>query len=190
MSTRSRRHSGFTLLEMMITVAIVGILASIAIPQFRLHQARTRRSEAYANVAAIAKSQKAYFAEYNVFVDANPKPGTGTLSTQKREWDASAQLEFAQIGWAPEGNVYYDYDSNTPALSCGSCSQGNCFTTTAYGDVDGNGITGGVMFVHPNPQGQACPSAAFGTWVVEVDPHTAQPIYDRPFGLTLNADLY
>ena len=45
------------------------MLVSIAIPNFMAYQARSRRSEAYANLAALARAEKAYLAERNVFLD-------------------------------------------------------------------------------------------------------------------------
>ena len=66
-STNSRR--GFTLVELMITVGLIGVLCAIAIPNFMAYQARSRRSEAYANLASLARAQKAYLAERNEFLD-------------------------------------------------------------------------------------------------------------------------
>ena len=48
---RSRTRGGFTLTELMITVALIGVIAAIAIPNFLTYQARSRRSEGFTNVA-------------------------------------------------------------------------------------------------------------------------------------------
>ena len=68
--SKSNRQSGFTLIELMLTVGIIGAMAAIAIPNFMTYQARSRRSEAFTNLAAMASAQKAFQAERNYFHDS------------------------------------------------------------------------------------------------------------------------
>lgn len=167
--TSSKRTSGFTLVELMIVVAIIGVLSAVAVPSFINYQMNSMRTEAFANLSAIARAQKSYYAEYDQFLSAATEPfsTTGLLpSRTKRNSQAFTQnipLSFAAIGWAPEGEVYFDYDTATPAVpwaaNC-TCTE-SCFTSTAYGDLDGDLVLSAVIYAHPDTRGNFC-DAGFG----------------------------
>ena len=70
------RKGGFTLIELMIVVAIIGILAAIAIPNFLQFQLRSKTGEAKTNLAAIRTAEEGYFAEFNNYVAAGSTPGS------------------------------------------------------------------------------------------------------------------
>lgn len=151
------RRDGFTLVEMMIVVAIIGLLAAIAVPSFITYQLRAKRSEAYGNLASIARSSETYFIGNGVYHDTGGSfPGPFPVTT-KRDWDAASATAFDVIGYRPEGQVYFDYDVFT------ACGCVNCFTATAYGDLDGNGDLVALMYVRPSSDGSAeCPTQFAG----------------------------
>lgn len=146
---RMRTRGGFTLVELLIVVALIGVLSAIAIPGFLSYQARSRRAESYSNLAALAVAEKGYQATRGSFHDsALPWPdssASGGLGTSKMPWDDASEAAFAELGWSPEGQVYYSYQTNTST----NCTCALCFTATAYGDVDGNGKVSAVMYVEP-----------------------------------------
>jgi type IV pilus assembly protein PilA len=163
---RSRDNAGFTLIELMMVVAIIGVVCAIAIPNFLQYQARSRRSEAYTNIAAIVRAQKSLQAERDVFHDSlAPWPDytlNGGLGTTQQTWDDDSRNAFAALGWEPEGPVYYSYETNT-SVNCDGCTA--CFTATAYGNVDGDASPSAVMYVHPAVQGgvqKECKALLFG----------------------------
>jgi type IV pilus assembly protein PilA len=135
MLQRIRNRKGFTLVELMIVVAIIGILAAIAIPNFLQFRLKAKTSEAKSNLGAIRSTEVAYFAEWNVYVgNQAPTPIANRAGDdQKRQWDKTTR--FSIIGFAPEGMVYFSYamDGN----DWPSSTEG--FDVHAYGDLDKDG---------------------------------------------------
>ncbi|MHB8174838.1 MAG: type IV pilin protein [Nitrospirota bacterium] len=96
---------GFTLIELMIVVAIIGILAAIAIPNFLKYQAKSKQTEAKVNLGAIGTSAEAFRAENDTYVEpANPSQTLGT----------STVAGVNSIGWAPQGKTRYAYSYGKP----------------------------------------------------------------------------
>lgn len=70
---------GFTLIELMITVAIVAILAAVAYPSFTEQIARSRRSECRSGALATMQQQERYFGQYNTYVVASVAPAAAVV---------------------------------------------------------------------------------------------------------------
>ncbi len=82
-AARSPRSHGFTLIELMIVLSIIGVLSAIALPGYQAYIWRTKRNEAYLNLNGIFKSQKAHYGEFNrygsTFEEIGFKIGGGVL---------------------------------------------------------------------------------------------------------------
>ncbi|KAA3660906.1 MAG: prepilin-type N-terminal cleavage/methylation domain-containing protein [Calditrichaeota bacterium] len=70
---------GFTLIELMVTIIIIGVLASIAIPMYRANVERAKKAEADANMGTIRTALRVYYAEF----------GSYPTATAENPWDIS-----------------------------------------------------------------------------------------------------
>ncbi len=62
-----KNPSGFTLVELMVVVAIIGILSAIAVPNFKKYQAKSKQSEAKIQLAAVYNAEVGAQADYDTF---------------------------------------------------------------------------------------------------------------------------
>lgn len=105
-----RRSSGFSLVELMIVVAIIGILAAIAIPNYVNAQLRAKRAEIPGTVSSVKMAELAYGITYDVFVDAPVMPRADSdLDKHQVAWDTKLARQFTEMGWAPDGAVRGNY---------------------------------------------------------------------------------
>lgn len=62
-----KRQDGFTLVELMVVVAIIGLLSAVAIPNFKKYQAKAKMSEAKLQLSAIYTAEAAFYSDYNMY---------------------------------------------------------------------------------------------------------------------------
>jgi len=95
----------------MITVAIVGLLASIGIPHYIDMQYRSKRAEIESNTHGIMYAEVGYEAAYDFYIECLPYP-TGVPGKKTKDWKGGS-AEFKELGWYPDGAVRGQYSVTT-----------------------------------------------------------------------------
>lgn len=141
-----KARKGFTLIELMIVVAIIGILAAVAIPAFLKYVKTSKTVEATTNIRKVYDGEIAYYDEERVtslgivmtkyFMDTDPQPATVSgvfpgINKATGNWEGA---NWTAIKFGADSPVQYQYEAN--AAGAGTAAS---FTAYARGDLDGDG---------------------------------------------------
>lgn len=109
-----KNQTGFTLVEIMVSIAIIGILSAIAIPIFNTYQAKTRTNEAKLALAAIYSAQMTFRTESEQFGTCLYQMGYRPANHNAPSYDPTSGQEQRHYNVGFTKDLAY----NNPAVPC------------------------------------------------------------------------
>ena len=106
-----KNKGGFTLIELMIVIAIIGILAAIAIPQFTAYRTRSYNSSANADLRNLATAQEAYYADHQSYCNSVGRLSVtyGAITSRGVHFQINSAYisTYNMISWHDNGDLTY-----------------------------------------------------------------------------------
>lgn len=82
------QEDGFTLVEMMIAIALIGVLAAVAVPNFKKYQAKAKTTEAKIQLSMTYTAQTAFYQLFDMYATCLDYMGVDTTETQNKRYYA------------------------------------------------------------------------------------------------------
>lgn len=138
-----KKPRGFTLIELMMVVAIIGILVAVAVPLVSRYLKKSKTSEASLNLRKIYDGEVTYYSEEHtdgsggllskMFISYSPEPASPNDNKKIGNWDGAG---WDIIKFSSDSPVLYSYSVDSSGIDLSAS-----FTARAEGDIDGDGST-------------------------------------------------
>ena len=118
-----KNDKGFSLVELMIVVAIIGVLSALAVPKFQSFQAKAKQSEAKSNLSHIYTLEQSYFGDRDVFYALIQTPTSGVVPPNDLGFDIQGHRRYQyNVALTAAGFDAFAY-ANTLTVISSNCLQ-------------------------------------------------------------------
>ena len=142
MISLKKRSEGFTIVELLIVIVVIGILAALVITTYSGIQAKARNSERQTDVNSLQTQLEAYFAQNGHYPSLTDLNSGSWLSTNMKSLDAGAlkdpQGSGSTLAATPAAKVYAYAVSNSSSTSC-EADDTTCAQYTLTATLEGGG---------------------------------------------------
>ena len=121
-----KTEKGYTLIELLIVVAIIGILAGVSIPAYIGQQTRAARTEAIGNLEALRLIEEQFFSENAGY--------TASVGGCAADTDNVAAIQALLPGFQPGNDLKFSYCVESGVNLAGAATA-NCFAVRAFGNT-------------------------------------------------------
>jgi type IV pilus assembly protein PilA len=148
MLKKIKNKEGFTLIELMIVVAIIGVLAAIAIPAFVNYVKKSKTSEVGSNLKSLFTGAASYYSEERFQQGLGASSSTHctvaaqnsgiTPTNQKQQVNFATLSSFDALSFSVADPMYYQYAIEGSTDTCGNSPTSVIYTFAAVGNLDGD----------------------------------------------------
>lgn len=149
--------SGFTLVELMVVVAIIGILAAVAIPNYQKYQAKARQSEAKIALASVFTAEKSFNSEKGSYTGCLRQAGFVPEGATRYYTTGFLKATVDAVGCGPAGTHNcnaYDYNAAAPAgTPCDTTAPSSAANSLSFDEAYGATAKVGAAITYTLPAG-------------------------------------
>ncbi len=157
-----RRQKAFTLIELLIVVAIIAILAAIAVPNFLEAQTRAKISRARADHRTIATGMESYYIDNNIYIYGNSSSRAFNINSSGAAWELTLERLSTPIAYLTSKASFRDpfkgkgtYQGNnlenyTPITAFSQYEENAWFDYYWYSPRSANSGAAAAIWSHPH----------------------------------------
>ncbi len=153
---RLLNFKGFTMVELMVVVAIIALLSAVAIPNFQKYQAKAKTSEAKLQLSALYLAESTFFTEYNQYGTCLDTMGFNPIKEESQRYYA---VGFKDKGGTLNDDAVDDNGAPTPCKSAANACISTGNTSNCFAYAGGKSVGGATAPADVTSQGTASATA-------------------------------